>query len=248
MAKKIFFENVPLDKTIPNFLEILDPIATVQWIYMVTDSKTQKFKGEAYVELWSDTEAEIVIDKWNNQPWDSKTIKVTLVQDNESSPEKNEDKTSILMAEAFHIYSVIRFQVNAPPGAVVFVNDFPKAQVDEMGNGVVRSLLPGKYNIKVGFQEYLLAEEEVSVNCDEEPPRLKVTTDSSLTQSMGAVSSNLEGTYSTIEMISAGNGPLTVTTKATPLLPLSLNTTTTKVTKLTPAVGNASQYSTLFVD
>lgn len=249
MAKKIFFENVPLNKTIPNLLELLDPIATVQWVFMLSDPKTQKFNGQVYVELWSDTEAEIVIDKWHNQPLDNNTLQIKLVEDNEMSPEKKEDKTDILTAEASYIYSVIRFQVNAPPGAVVFVNDFPKAQVDEMGNGVVRSLLPGKYNIKVGFQEYLLAEEDVSVNCDEEPPRLKVSMDASFTQAMGAVSSEgLEGAYSTIEMISAGSGPVTVTTKATPLMPLSINTTTTKATKLTPAAGNAAQFSTLFVE
>lgn len=249
MAKKVVFEKVPLDKTIPNLLEILDPISTVQWIFMETDPQSQKFIGKAYVELWSDTEAEIVIDKWNNQTWDSETpLEVRLLNDKDKSPEMAEDKEVVLNAAANYIYSVIRFQVNAPPGSVVYVNDFPKVQVDEMGNGVVRSLLPGKYNIKVGFQEYLLAEENISVNADEEPPRLKVSMDASVTQAMGAISASMEGTYSTIEMISASGGPVTVTTKATPLLPLNTNTTTTKATtRVAPAVG-AAQLNTLFVE
>ncbi|MBI4853614.1 MAG: SUMF1/EgtB/PvdO family nonheme iron enzyme [Acidobacteria bacterium] len=246
MAKKIVFENVPLNKTIPNLLEILDPISTVQWIFMLTDPNTQQFTGKAYVELWSDTEAEIVVDKWHNQLWDENTIEVKILSDSEPSPEKEEDKDKILNAPVSYIYSVIRFQVTAPPQAIIFVDDFPKVEVDEMGNGVVRSLLPGKYNIKVGFGDYLLAEENITVNCEEEAPRMKVTMDSSVTQAMGAVSSGLESTYSTIEMISASGGPVTTNTRATPLVPLSsTNTTSTKAaTKVAPVV-NSAQFTTL---
>lgn len=245
MAKKLVFQNIPLNKTIPNLLEILDPISTVQWIFMTTDPQTHQFTGQAYVEVWSDTEAEIVIDKWNNQPWDENNIEVRLVGDNEKSPETEDNKELVLNAPPSYIYSVIRFQVNAPPKSVVFVDDFPKVEVDEMGNGVVRSLLPGKYNIKVGFGDYLLAEENISVSCEEEAPRMKVTMDSSVTQSMGAISSGLESSYSTIEMISAGGGPMTTTTRATPLIPLGTNTTMTKIgTKIAP-IANSSSFTTL---
>lgn len=245
MAKKVVFENIPLNKTVPNMLKILDPISTVQWIFMATDPNTQEFTGQAYVELWSDTEAEIVIDKWHNQPWDESTLEVKILNDNENSPEKESDKERILNAQASYIYSVIRFQVTAPPRAIIFVDDFPKVEVDEMGNGVVRSLLPGKYNIKVGFGDYLLAEEDVMVNCEEEPPRMKVTMDSSVTQAMGAVSSGNEAAYSTIEMISASGGPVTTTTRATPLSPLRTNTTTTKASTKMSAPASSAQFTTL---
>lgn len=246
MAKKIVFDNIPTNKTTQSLLEILDPISTVQWIFMMTDKDTQQFNGQAYVELWSDTEAELVIDKWNDQPWDENVLKVRLLSDSEMSPEKEEDKDKILNAPVSYIYSVIRFQVAAPPKSIVFVDDFPKAEVDEMGNGVVRSLLPGKYNIKVGFGDYLLVEESISVSCEEEAPRMKVTMDASVTQAMGAVSSNLDSAYSTIEMISASGGPVTTTTRAVPLVPLSTNTTTTKAsTKIASPLAGSAQFTTL---
>lgn len=204
MGKKIICENLPLNKKVRDLLELLDPVGTVQWVYMVTEPNTRQFTGQAFVELWSDTEAELVISKLHGNVWDGQAMQIRMVL-KESTPDTWPDKTLALTAPYDYIYSVIRFQVSAPPGSIVFVNDVPKEVADDGGLAVVRALLPGDYEVKVVYQNMLLTTRPLSVNCDEAPPRLKVDFDTS-----GIYSADSYSSYSTYSSDAALPPPVSV--------------------------------------
>lgn len=173
MGKKLVLENVPLNKTVKDLLAVLDPIGTVQWVFMVSEDQN-RFTGQAYVEMWSDTEAELVVKELQSQPIDGQPVSARMIK-NEETPEMAVDKTPILQSPSDYIYSVIRYQVSGPPGSVVFINNIPKTGIDDTGAAVIRALLPGTYEVKVIFENQLLISTPLSVNCDEEPPRMTVT-------------------------------------------------------------------------
>lgn len=244
MSKKLVWENLPLDKTVRDLLPLLDPVGTVQWLYMPVDANSQKFTGRAYLEMWSDTEADLVIGSFHNKPLDGNITPVSLVKGKES-PDQESNKTAPLTVEHDYIYSVIRLQVSAPVGAVIFINDIPKIQIEDSGEGVIRSLLPGTYDLKVGFQDVLLAQQDITVNCDEEPPRLRLAADETVTQAMAAItrSSAAISSYGTLEMSSLSPG--SKVTKATGATPAAKSITTN--TKAAPIFSNAP-ITTIFME
>jgi formylglycine-generating enzyme required for sulfatase activity len=184
MGKKVVCENLPLDKTVREFLELLDPVGTVQWVYMVTDPNTKRPTGRAYVEMWSDTEAELVIGKWNNQKWENSLLSIRMAGP-EDAPEAAENKLPVLTSPSDFVYSVIRLQLEVPEGSLIFINDVAKAIADEKGSAVVRALLPGSYEVKIVHKGILLRVDRLSVNCDEAPPLLKAGfSQAALTQPM----------------------------------------------------------------
>ncbi|MEW6737328.1 MAG: SUMF1/EgtB/PvdO family nonheme iron enzyme, partial [Acidobacteriota bacterium] len=169
------------NKRVRDLLELLDPIGTVQWVFMETDLNTRKPTGRAFVEMWSDTEAELVVNNWNKQRLDNNTLSARMAS--ESTPEVAADKAPILNSPPDFIYSVIRFQVNAPTTALVLINDIPKAIADESGTAVIRALLPGNYEVKVIYKGVVLIAETLVVNCDEAPPTLTANPNNPITQS-----------------------------------------------------------------
>src|SRR2546421_167098 len=131
MGKKIIIENLPQEKKIRDLLEILDPVGTVQWAFIASDPNTNRSAGYAYAEMWSDTEAELIIGHWNNKEWANKVLSVRRA-DSKSTPDALDDKSIILKSPPDFIYSVIRFQLSAPAGSLIFVNEIAKGIADEV--------------------------------------------------------------------------------------------------------------------
>src|SRR5207244_3597597 len=148
---KIIIENLPQEKRVRNLLELLDPIGTVQWVYITTDPNTNRSTGQAYAEMWSSSEAEQVVSNLNQKQLDKNTLTVKMV-DEKTTPDTHEDKSSFLNAPPDLIYSVVRFQISTPPNSIIFINDIPKGISDDAGSSVIRGLLPGNYSLKVVHQ------------------------------------------------------------------------------------------------
>jgi formylglycine-generating enzyme required for sulfatase activity len=171
--KKILFENLPKNIIVRDLLDILDPLGTVQWALMVVNEREEP-TGQGYVQMWSNSEAELVVAQWSGQALNGSTLKLRVIEENEDSPDNEQYRRKLLNTPSQYIYSVIRYEINAPPETVVFVNDLPKEIVDENGVAVVRGLLPGSYEIKLIAKNQLIAYQQISVNCDEEIEKLVV--------------------------------------------------------------------------
>jgi formylglycine-generating enzyme len=174
--KKILFENLPKNIVVRDLLDILDPLGTVQWAMLTVDEHGE-LTSQGYAQMWSNTEAELVVAQWNGQQLNGSKLKLRVIEEEEDSPDKEQHRHTLITTPSQYIYSVIRYEINAPPESVVFVNDIPKEIVDENGVAVVRGLLPGNYEIKLILGSRLIAYQRIAVNCDEEVEKLVIAPD-----------------------------------------------------------------------
>src|ERR1044071_8958644 len=177
MGKKIICENIPPDKKIKDLVDLFEAIGTVEWAVIELDGETQRSTGIAYVEMLNDFETMMVGTQWDKKEWHGNILRIRDVT-TEITPEMLPDKKLMLIYPAEYIYSLIRFEVNAPPVSMVVINGVAKERVDQSGIAIVRALLPGDYDIKVLYRDTEIGKERVSLNCLEVPAPFNISLES----------------------------------------------------------------------
>ena len=77
MGKKLYVGNLPYSATDMNLNEAFSQCGTVESARVVMDRDTGRSKGFAFVEMSSDSEAQIAISKLNGANYDGRAMNVS---------------------------------------------------------------------------------------------------------------------------------------------------------------------------
>src|SRR5438094_983425 len=136
MSHRVLIENLAADKTVEDVRELFADYGPIEWIFIEIDAEQKKPWGYAYVGLSSEEQAQRAVSGITGQGSNREPLRVRQV---DLGPDIYTDKSSILNSPPEYIYSqgCMIFE-EAPPGAVIKLNGFDKAEADWSGYAEVK--------------------------------------------------------------------------------------------------------------
>lgn len=95
-AATIYIGNLKFDKTEYQIKEIFEKYGQVKYVKVVTDNKTGKSKGIAFIQMPNKLEAKKAIKELNGKVIDGRTVKVSVAVERESDKRIQKQKITKL--------------------------------------------------------------------------------------------------------------------------------------------------------
>ena len=87
MSTKLYVGNLPFETSESDLQDLFAQAGTVESVNVIRDRETGRARGFAFVEMNSDAEAQSAIEKFHEQPFGGRSMKV-----NEARPQERRDR------------------------------------------------------------------------------------------------------------------------------------------------------------